>query len=149
MEAEEISGIIKSIRSALTESDMPPETDAAPAATSPAPRMHGASVKRSITPDALISFIDNRPYKTLKRHLTRHGHDMKTYREAYGLPSDYPFVAPNYSATRSEIARKLGLGARGRGVVPPAAETPAVDAAEPEVDAVAEAPKRGRKKAAA
>ena len=107
--------------------------------------MHSATVKKSITPDALISFVDNKPYKTLKRHLSRHGHDIKSYREAFGLPSDYPSVAPNYSAVRSEMARKLGLGARGRGAAP-------VAEAEPEVAAVTdgvEAPKRGRKKAAA
>ena len=143
VKAEEIPAIIKSIRSALQESATPaaePE-----AAAGPAPKMHGSSVKKSITPDALISFIDNKPYKTLKRHLSRHGHDMKSYREAFGLPSDYPSVAPSYSAARSEMARKIGLGARGRGAAPASAD-------EPEVAAVAdgaEAPKRGRKKAAA
>ena len=115
--------------------------------------MHGASVKKSITPDALISFIDNKPYKTLKRHLGRHGHDMKSYREAYGLPADYPSVAPSYSAMRSEMARKIGLGARGRGAAPDAGgEAAAVEVAAPEATAVADgpdAPKRGRKKAAA
>ena len=144
VKAEEIPAIIKSIRSALAETDTPPETDAAPAATGPAPKMHAATVKKSITPDALISFVDNKPYKSLKRHLSRHGHDMKSYREAYGLPSDYPSVAPNYSAARSEMARKIGLGARGRGAAP-------APEAEPEVTTAAdgaEAPKRTRKQAA-
>ena len=77
--------------------------------------MDKRQVNKSITPDGLISFVDGKPYKTLKRHLSRHGMDMKAYREAYGLPNDYPSVAPNYSAARSEMARKLGLGARGRG----------------------------------
>ena len=143
VKAEEIPHIIRSIRSALQETDAPA---AAPeAAAGPAPKMHGATVKKSITPDALISFIDNKPYKTLKRHLARHGHDMKSYREAFGLPSDYPSVAPNYSAARSEMARNIGLGARGRGAAP-------AESAETEAAAVAdggEAPKRGRKKAAA
>ncbi len=143
VKAEDIPQIIRSIRTALQETDAPAaEPEASPAG--PAPKMHGATVKKSITPDALISFIDNKPYKTLKRHLARHGHDMKSYREAFGLPSDYPSVAPNYSAARSEMARKIGLGARGRGA--------SATAAEPETAAVAdesEAPKRGRKKAAA
>ena len=141
---DEISGIIASIRSALAESSTPPMAESPAADAGPAPKMHGATVKKSITPDALISFVDNKPYKTLKRHLARHGHDMRSYREAYGLPSDYPSVAPNYSAARSEMARKLGLGARGRGAAP-AAE------AEPEVAAVADGadtPKRTRKKVA-
>ena len=145
VKAEEIPAIIKSIRLALSESDSAPEADIPASATGPAPKMHGATVKKSITPDALISFIDNKPYKTLKRHLSRHGHDIKSYREAFGLPPDYPSVAPNYSAARSEMARKIGLGARGRGAAP-------VADAEPEVAAVtngAEAPKRGRKKVAA
>jgi predicted transcriptional regulator len=130
VKAEDIPGLIRSIRQALSESDQPA---AAEAPAGPAPKMHAATVKKSITPDALISFIDNKPYKTLKRHLSRHGHDMKSYREAFGLPSDYPAVAPNYSAARSEMARKLGLGARGRGAS-------AGDAAqsEPEVAAVAD-----------
>ena len=72
------------------------------------------SVRAAITPDALISFIDNKPYKTLKRHLSRHGLDMAGYRERYGLPKDYPSVAPNYSAARSAMAKKLGLGAQRR-----------------------------------
>ena len=146
VKVEEIPAIIKSIRSALQDSDTPaaePE-----AATGPAPKMHGSSVKKSITPDALISFIDNKPYKTLKRHLGRHGHDMKSYREAFGLPSDYPSVAPAYSAARSAMARKIGLGARGRGAASAGAAEPVKPTAD-EAPAAAEAPKRGRKKAAA
>ena len=69
-----------------------------------------AEIKRSITPDALISFIDGKPYKTLKRHLTGHGLDPQSYRLRYGLPADYPMVATNYAAQRSELAKSLGLG---------------------------------------
>lgn len=70
-------------------------------------------VRKSITPDALISFEDNRPYKTLRRHLSGRGLSPEQYREKHGLPSDYPMVAPSYSAMRSEMARNLGLGQRG------------------------------------
>ena len=136
VKAEDIPGLIRTIRSALSEGSEP-EVAAPEAATGSAPKMHGATVKKSITPDALISFIDNKPYKTLKRHLGRNGHDMKSYKEAFGLPKDYPSVAPNYSAARSEMAKKLGLGARGRNA---AASAPA----EPEAKAPAT---RGRKKA--
>ena len=109
VQASEIPAIIKSVRSALSEGSAP-----SPEAAEEASKVDKRAIKKSITDDALISFIDNKPYKTLKRHLSRHGHDMKSYREAYGLPSDYPSVAPNYSAARSEMAKRLGLGARGK-----------------------------------
>lgn len=71
-------------------------------------------VKNSIAPEALTSFIDGKRYKTLKRHLTCHGFNPHSYRERYGLPPDYPMVAPNYSAQRSELAKAIGLGCRSR-----------------------------------
>lgn len=70
-------------------------------------KMTPAQIRRSITPDALISFIDGKPYKTLKRHLTKHGLDMAGYRQRYGLPVDYPATAASYSAARSALARTL------------------------------------------
>jgi len=73
-----------------------------------------AQIRKSITPDALISFIDGRPYKTLKRHLTTHGETFASYKEKYGLPGDYPSTSPNYSAARSAMAKSLGLGKRIR-----------------------------------
>lgn len=69
-----------------------------------------AQIKKSITPDALISFLDGKPYKTLKRHLTKHGLDPASYRERFGLPHDYPLTATRYSEARSSLARTLGLG---------------------------------------
>ena len=69
-----------------------------------------AQIRKSITPDALISFIDGKPYKTLKRHLTGHGLDPYSYRQRYGLPADYPMTAQRYSETRSRLARNFGLG---------------------------------------
>ena len=65
---------------------------------------------RSVTPDALISFEDNKPYKTLRRHLATHGLTPEQYRDKWGLPRDYPMVAPNYSAARSQMAKQLGAG---------------------------------------
>jgi len=97
-------------------------------------------IKKSITPDALISFIDGKPYKTLKRHLTTHGLDFETYRRRYGLPNDYPTVAANYSAARSALAKDLGLGQQRR--------KPAQKAAEPVETASEPAKPRGRSKAA-
>ena len=72
-----------------------------------------AQVHKSITPDGLISFIDGELYKTLKRHLRRHGLDPYSYRARYELPKDYPMVAPNYAAQRSELAKSIGLGRPG------------------------------------
>src|SRR5690349_20753965 len=72
-----------------------------------------SQVRKSITPDALISFIDGKPYKTLKRHLTGHGLDPYSYRARFGLPADYPMVAANYAAQRSELAKSIGLGRPG------------------------------------
>ena len=72
-----------------------------------------AQVRKSITPDALISFVDGKPYKTLKRHLASHGLDPYSYRARYGLPADYPMVAVNYAAQRSELAKSIGLGRVG------------------------------------
>ena len=69
-----------------------------------------AQIKKSITPEGLISFMDGKAYKTLKRHLTANGLDLHTYRERYGLPKDYPSVAANYAARRSELAKSIGLG---------------------------------------
>lgn len=89
------------------------DTTTAPPAPESA-RSTPADVRKSITPDALISFIDGRPYKTLKRHLTSRGLDAYSYRARFGLPADYPMVAASYSRDRSEIAKALGLGIPNR-----------------------------------
>lgn len=73
-------------------------------------------VSKSITPDALISLIDGKPYRTLKRHLAGHGLTPETYRERYGLRHDYPMVAAAYAAKRSELAKATGLGQSRRKV---------------------------------
>jgi predicted transcriptional regulator len=70
----------------------------------------GAQIEASIQHDGLISFIDGRSCKTLKRHLTAHGLTPERYRAKYGLPADYPMVAPGYAAKRSEIAKAIQLG---------------------------------------
>jgi predicted transcriptional regulator len=73
-----------------------------------------AQIRRSIKPGGIVSFIDGKSYKTLKRHLTKHGHTPESYRERYGLPRDYPIVAASYSESRANIAKSLGLGRGGR-----------------------------------
>lgn len=72
-----------------------------------------AQIRKSITPDGIVSFLDSKPYKTMKRHLGKHGLDPHSYRQRYGLPSDYPMVAPEYAARRSELAKSIGLGRAG------------------------------------
>ena len=68
-------------------------------------------VKKSVTPEYIICLEDGKKFKSLKRHLRTH-YDMspEEYREKWGLPADYPMVAPNYSATRSRLAKDNGLG---------------------------------------
>jgi len=78
-------------------------------------------VKKSITPDHLISLEDGKRYKSLRRHLSTRGLTPEQYREKWGLPRDYPMVAPNYSKQRSELAKSAGLGQMRR----KAAEAPA------------------------
>ncbi len=72
-------------------------------------------VKKSVTPDYLICLEDGKKLKMLKRHL-RTNYDLSPdqYRLKWGLPSDYPMVAPNYAAQRSAFAKKIGLGRSGR-----------------------------------
>ena len=69
-----------------------------------------AQIRKSVMPDGIISFLDGKSYKTLKRHLSSHGLDPHSYRQRYGLPADYPMVAPSYAAMRSELAKSIGLG---------------------------------------
>ena len=127
--ASEIPDLIRSVRAALSE-DAAPTATAEPETT----KATKGQISKSIQPHGLTSFLDGKVYKTLKRHLTRHGHDMASYKAAYGLPSDYPSVAPDYSAARSAMAKSLGLGAKGRGKAganKPAAAKPARKKAAP------------------
>lgn len=73
------------------------------------------SVRKSLaSKDHIISMIDGKPYKTLKRHLSRHGLTPEEYRRRYNLKADYPMVSESYSAARRDMAKKIGLGQRGR-----------------------------------
>ena len=115
--------------------------NSAPASTeTKVEKLTPSQIRKSITPDALISFIDGKPYKTLKRHLKGAGLTIEEYRERFGLPRDYPSTAANYSAQRSALAKSLGLGNQRRNAAAKVAEV---------AETVTEAPKsRGRKKAA-
>lgn len=68
-------------------------------------------VKKSVTDDHIVCLEDGKKFKSLKRHLrTRYDMSPEEYREKWGLPPDYPMVAPNYARQRSDLARKMGLG---------------------------------------
>lgn len=71
-------------------------------------------IKKTINPDYLISLEDGKRYKSLKRHLAGRDLSPQQYREKWGLPPDYPMVAPNYAKARSELAKKMGLGQQRR-----------------------------------
>jgi predicted transcriptional regulator len=75
------------------------------------PQKPAVPVKKSVTPEYLVCLEDGRKFKSLKRHLrSRYKLTPEQYREKWGLSPDYPMVAPNYAATRSALARKMGLG---------------------------------------
>lgn len=76
----------------------------------PARREPPISIRKSVTPDAIISMEDGKPYKSLKRHLSGRGMSPQEYREKWGLPHDYPMVSSEYAARRSELAKSIGLG---------------------------------------
>ncbi|MCJ2021720.1 MucR family transcriptional regulator [Methylobacterium sp. E-065] len=96
-------------------------------------RLTPAQIRKSVTPDAIISFIDGKPYKALKRHLNGNGMTIEQYRERFGLPRDYPSTAANYSAQRSALAKNFGLGQQRKKAAP---------AAEEFEETVSEKPKR-------
>jgi len=71
------------------------------------------AVKKSVTPDFIVCLEDGKKFKSLKRHLRTHYNlSPEEYREKWGLPHDYPMVAPNYAAARSQLAKQMGLGTR-------------------------------------
>jgi predicted transcriptional regulator len=90
----------------------------APAAAESEQQKPATTIRRSITPDHLVCLEDGKKFKSLKRHLmTHHQLTPQQYREKWALPVDYPMVAPNYSETRSALAKTSGLG---RKAPPPA-----------------------------
>jgi MucR family transcriptional regulator, transcriptional regulator of exopolysaccharide biosynthesis len=71
------------------------------------------ALKKSVTPDYIVCLEDGKKFKSLKRHLRTHYNlSPEEYREKWGLPHDYPMVAPNYAAARSQLAKQMGLGTR-------------------------------------
>jgi predicted transcriptional regulator len=103
--AADLPSLLQSVHAALTRTAQDqreePKAELVPA----------VSVRKSITPDAIICLEDGKSFKSLKRHL-RTTYDMtpEQYRAKWNLPADYPMVAPNYAQARSELAKTMGLG---------------------------------------
>ncbi|MBL4784100.1 MAG: MucR family transcriptional regulator [Cohaesibacteraceae bacterium] len=107
--AVDIPNLITEVHKAL-EKTAAPQPEEVPEAQKPA-----VNPKKSIQPDFLICLEDGKKFKSLKRHLRTHYNlSPEEYREKWGLASDYPMVAPNYAAARSELAKKMGLGQQRR-----------------------------------
>ncbi|PZA13227.1 MucR family transcriptional regulator [Rhodopseudomonas palustris] len=86
-----------------------------PEAAPQEPSKPAVPVKKSVTPEYLICLEDGKRFKSLKRHLrTQYKMTPEQYREKWGLPADYPMVAPNYAVERSQLAKKMGLGQQRR-----------------------------------
>jgi predicted transcriptional regulator len=84
-------------------------------AASAEPLKPAVPVKRSITAEYIVCLEDGKKFKSLKRHLrTQYDMTPEQYREKWGLPPDYPMVAPNYAAARSQLAKQMGLGQQRR-----------------------------------
>ena len=132
--AAELPTLIGNVHAALTK-----VASGTPKQAVEAPKAPVVSVKKSVQPDYIVCLEDGKRFKSLKRHL-RTVYDLTPdqYRAKWGLPADYPMVAPNYAAARSELAKQMGLGARRRR--PDETEAEAVQPA---------APQKGRRKKAA
>lgn len=115
----ELQCLISRVHSALQ------QQTAAPALEASEPQKPAVSIKKSVTPDFIICLEDGKQFKSLKRHLsTQYGLSPDAYRMKWGLPADYPMVAPSYAASRSALAKSMGLGRKPKPVEePPAAPT--------------------------
>lgn len=107
--ASEIPGLINQVYAALSRvSGKAPDSPLEP--LKPA-----VSLKKSITPEHIVCLEDGKKFKSLKRHLrTQYNMTPEQYREKWGLSADYPMVAPNYAAARSQLAKQMGLGQQRR-----------------------------------
>src|SRR3954454_15582154 len=129
--ASDLPSLIEAVHTALRrmgseKAEQPPEEPPRPS----------VPIRKSITPDRLISLEDGRPYQSLKRHLAARGLTPEAYRAKWGLSPSYPMVAPNYAQRRSVLAKRIGLAQRRPAEPIPAEGKPPTPG------------RRGRKKAA-
>ena len=109
--SDDLPGLIASTHAALSGL----ATTTAEPAASPDQHQPAVTARKSLANrDFIVSLIDGKPYKSLKRHLTGHGLTPEEYRARYGLAATYPMVAPGYSDARREVAKRLGLGRKPR-----------------------------------
>jgi predicted transcriptional regulator len=101
----EVPALIRAIYRAFSSE---PDAAGAPGVSGPTK----TQIRKSVAPDTIVSFEDGRGYKLLRRHLAKFGLTPAAYRTKWGLPSDYPMVAPAYAAERSVLAKARGLGRR-------------------------------------
>jgi predicted transcriptional regulator len=102
---QDLPGLIRTVYLALNE-----VSGAAPASQD-LTQEPAVAIKKSVTPDFIICLEDGKKFKSLKRHLrTRYAMTPDEYRAKWGLPHDYPMVAPNYAKERSNLAKRMGLG---------------------------------------
>jgi predicted transcriptional regulator len=107
--ASDLPALIADIHGALT------RLTGATVEESSEPQKPAISVKKSIAADFIVCLEDGKKFKSLKRHLrTQYNMSPEQYREKWGLPADYPMVAPNYAAARSRLAKEMGLGQQRR-----------------------------------
>ena len=105
--AAELPQLISQVHASLSDTGKASRTEERPAPAVP--------IKKSVMPDHIVCLEDGKKLKMLKRHLkTSYDLTPEQYRERWGLPSDYPMVAPNYAKRRSALAKEIGLGKRGR-----------------------------------
>lgn len=102
----DLPSLIHSVLGALDNLAGGPKVSAAPMEN----RSPAVSIRKSITPDFLVCLDDGKTFRSLRRHLGTLGMTPDEYRAKWGLPADYPMIAPNYAAQRSEMAKKIGLG---------------------------------------
>jgi predicted transcriptional regulator len=112
--ADEVPAFLAKMHQAVNDLASP----ATPAAATEEPASEytpAVTARKSLaSKDHIISMIDGKPYRTLKRHLSGHGLTPEQYRERYNLKADYPMVAETYSEARRAMAHKIGLGQKGR-----------------------------------
>jgi len=107
--AGDIPGLIAQVHSALT------RVSSAASEKPNEPLKPAVPVKKSITPEHIVCLEDGKKFKSLKRHLrTQYNMTPEQYRDKWGLNPDYPMVAPNYAAARSQLAKQMGLGQQRR-----------------------------------
>jgi predicted transcriptional regulator len=107
--ADDVPAFLQKMHDAVSGLATPETTEAAAAPQQE--YVPATTVRKSLaSKDHIISMVDGKPYKTLRRHLATHGLTPEQYRERYNLRADYPMVAENYSQARRDMAKKIGLG---------------------------------------